>query len=119
KEKMKDNLKEIDNIFDGMKEITEKSKDIMINSDWKALGEKLTENQRLLANLGVSSPELNRLIAAAVGAGAYGAKLSGAGGGDCMIALAEDNREAVERAITSAGGILIPVETNAEGVRVE
>lgn len=109
----------INNIFDEITKITESSKDLLANSDWSALGQKLTENQKLLSELGVSSQELDNLISKAVEAGAYGAKLSGAGGGDCMIALAEDNRGVVEKAITEAGGTIIPVETNAEGVRVE
>ena len=52
--------------------------------------------------------------------GAYGAKLSGAGGGDCMIALvSEQKREEVEKGIKSVGGEVININTNAEGVRVE
>ncbi|MBI4097430.1 MAG: mevalonate kinase, partial [Candidatus Levybacteria bacterium] len=51
---------------------------------------------------------------------AYGAKLSGAGGGDCMIALSSDAlRSKVEKAIEKSGGEIISVTTNAEGVRIE
>lgn len=53
-----------------------------------ALGKLMDQNQEILATLGVSSPDLERLIAAARRAGALGAKLSGAGGGGNMIALA-------------------------------
>ncbi|EKD64624.1 MAG: hypothetical protein ACD_50C00336G0007, partial [uncultured bacterium] len=50
----------------------------------------------------------------------YGAKLSGAGGGDCMIAIvSEGKKEAVKRAILSTGGTIVNVETDAEGVKVE
>jgi mevalonate kinase len=60
------------------------------------------------------------MIYAARNAGAYGAKLSGAGGGDCMIALApEDKRKAVEKAITAAGGQVLQVEVNAKGVAIQ
>jgi mevalonate kinase len=41
----------------------------------------------LLQQLTVSSPELDRLVEAALGAGAVGAKLSGGGHGGNMIAL--------------------------------
>ena len=45
---------------------------------------------------------------------------SGAGGGDCMIALApEDKRKAVEKAITAAGGQVLQVEVNAKGVAIQ
>ena len=77
-------------------------------------------NQELLNQLGVSTNKLTVLIEAARGAGAYGAKLSGAGGGDCMISLIqEDNRIEVEEAITKVGGTVLKVETNAEGVNLK
>ena len=77
-------------------------------------------NQGYLAALGVSTRTLADMIYAARGAGAYGAKLSGAGGGDCMIAVASDGKkEAVANAIAQVGGEVIPVVTNAQGVRIE
>jgi mevalonate kinase len=60
------------------------------------------------------------MIAAARDAGAYGAKLSGAGGGDCMIAVClEEKKKAVSQAIKKAGGTIINVETNAKGAKLE
>ena len=77
-------------------------------------------DQEYLRDLGVSSEKLEDLIVAAKGAGAWGAKLSGAGGGDCMIAIAsEDKKARVEQAIEQAGGQVMRVQTHAEGVRVE
>ncbi|NJK81729.1 MAG: mevalonate kinase [Chloroflexaceae bacterium] len=58
--------------------------------DTAQLGQLLNHNQRLLEQLGVSSPELERLVAAARAAGAAGAKLSGGGWGGVMVALAPD-----------------------------
>ncbi len=55
-----------------------------------ALGALLTENHRLLARIGVSTPELDALVALALGAGAHGAKLAGAGGGGVVLALCDD-----------------------------
>ncbi|MBN1642334.1 MAG: mevalonate kinase [Anaerolineae bacterium] len=69
-----------------------------------ALGRLMDENQALLRQLGVSSPELERLIDAAHGAGALGAKLSGGGRGGNAIALLEPARaDEVARALTRAG----------------
>jgi len=60
------------------------------------------------------------MINASLLAGAYGAKLSGAGGGDCMIAIApKETQELVKAGIIQAGGEVIHVKNNAEGVRVE
>ena len=80
----------------------------------------MNENHRILQQIKVSTPKLDELVNAAQKAGAYGAKLSGAGGGDCMIALAPpDKKEAVEKALEKAGGTILSVRTNEEGVRVE
>lgn len=69
-----------------------------------AIGELMNENQELLETLGVSSPELERLIEAAHQAGALGAKLSGAGWGGNMIALVESSAAAaVAQALREAG----------------
>jgi mevalonate kinase len=51
------------------------------------LGELLTENQSVLAQLQLSTPTLDHLCAIARRAGALGSKLTGAGGGGCVIAL--------------------------------
>lgn len=53
------------------------------------LGALLDENHRLLGELGVSTPELDAACQAARDAGALGAKLTGGGGGGCVLALTE------------------------------
>lgn len=55
-----------------------------------ALGERLTHNHELLRRIGVSTPALDELVALALGAGAHGAKLAGAGGGGVVLALVDD-----------------------------
>lgn len=75
-----------------------------------AIGELMNENQALLETLGVSSRELNRLIETARAAGAVGAKLSGAGWGGNMIALAwPDQAAAIAQALTEAGAVQVIV----------
>ncbi|MCO4743495.1 MAG: mevalonate kinase [Proteobacteria bacterium] len=54
------------------------------------LGPLLTENHRLLVELGVSTPRLNALVELALAHGALGAKMSGAGGGGIVLALVDD-----------------------------
>jgi mevalonate kinase len=54
--------------------------------------------------MGVSSPELDRLVAAAREAGALGAKLSGGGRGGNMIALVQPrDAESIANALLAAG----------------
>lgn len=54
------------------------------------LGRRMTEAQEMLATFGVSCPQIDRLVDAAITGGALGAKLSGGGLGGCVIALAQD-----------------------------
>lgn len=68
------------------------------------LGELMGENHLLLAELTVSSPELDTLVQAALKAGAIGAKLSGGGRGGNMIAIVTPETESrVRSALTSSG----------------
>jgi mevalonate kinase len=59
----------------------------LVTGDLPALGQAMDANQAALAAMGVSHPALDRLVTAARSAGAYGAKLTGAGWGGCAIAL--------------------------------
>ena len=72
--------------------------------------------------MGVSSQKLENLIKAALDAedtGAFGAKLSGAGGGDCMIAIAKKNNLGkIKKAIKKVGGEIIKFEISGEGVMI-
>ena len=110
----------VERICKAIGKIVEEARMKIIEGDWERVGRLMDFNQEYLRDLGVSSEKLEALITAAKAAGAYGAKLSGAGGGDCMIALASpDKRAGVEEAITRAGGEVVHVTPNAEGVRVE
>ncbi|MEM6928387.1 MAG: mevalonate kinase, partial [Myxococcota bacterium] len=75
--------------------------------DAQVLGELLTENHALLRSIGVSTDELDGLVELALGAGARGAKLSGAGGGGIVIALVNDPAPvlaaAAEQGVTAFG----------------
>ncbi|MCZ7373102.1 MAG: mevalonate kinase, partial [Candidatus Methanoperedens sp.] len=55
------------------------------------------------------------LVYAARNAGAYGAKITGAGGGGCMVALT-DSPEEVASAIEAAGGQAIITKFTSQGV---
>ena len=61
--------------------------------DRKAVGQLLDLNQMLLSGLFVSTPEIEQLCATARQAGALGAKLTGAGGGGCVVALVAGETE--------------------------
>ncbi|PRQ07316.1 mevalonate kinase [Enhygromyxa salina] len=71
--------------------------------DLHALAELTTVAHELLSALGVSLPELDHLCAAAVRHGALAAKLTGAGGGGCVIALC-DTRAAAQAVVSGLTG---------------
>lgn len=107
-------------IFNKIEEIVEKAEIELVNSNWGKAGELMNKNQQLLQELGVSTEKLDKMCQAALDAGAFGAKLSGAGGGDCMIALVSyDKKNEVEAAIIQAGGEVVKINNNAEGVKIE
>lgn len=110
----------VDSVFRDISSLVDQAKGLIKLGDFQNVGMLMNKNQELLATLNISSRELDRLILAAREAGASGAKLSGAGGGDCMIAIASKVklREVVE-AIEKVGGKWMNVNTGAQGVRIE
>ncbi len=109
----------IGGIFEQIHQLVDEAKSAIESQDWQRVGELMTANQKLLQTLKVSGVKLDELIRTSVQHGAFGAKLSGAGGGDCMVAIATDRRSEVEEAITTAGGQVMHVKLHAEGVRLE
>ena len=87
--------------------------------DRDELGELMDFNHGLLSALGVSSRSLDAMVWAARDAGALGAKLTGAGGGGCVVAL--DETEETETALRYLPGCeeTFRAELDTEGVRVE
>jgi len=118
--KLKESPRKINKIFNEIEKIVHLAKIEIEKANWRRVGELMNLNQNRLRELGVSSKKLENLIAIALDSGAYGAKLSGAGGGDCMIAIANrKNRKSVEKAIEKKEGKIIKVRIPAEGVKIE
>jgi len=91
-------------LFDRIGEIAVAARSAMEQGRTEALGQLMDENQALLREMGVSCPELDRLVMAAREGGAQGAKLSGAGRGGNIIALvAKETRGRVDMMLRLAG----------------
>lgn len=119
-DKIKNYKTGIERIFDNIAKLVDEAKIAISDKDWQRLGTLMDYNQNYLEDLGVSANKLNLMIEVAKKGGAYGAKLSGAGGGDCMIALvSSETKEQVKEAIKNAGGEIIDININAEGVKIE
>jgi mevalonate kinase len=103
-------------IFDQVGDIVQQARAALEAGSIADLGPLLNQNQALLETMGVSSPELEHLVKAARAAGALGAKLSGAGWGGIMLALADSHTRApVAKALRHAGAARV-LETRVESL---
>jgi len=88
----------------------------LARGDWPELGRLMDDNHALLRGSGVSCPELEALVDAARAAGAYGAKLSGSGGGGIAVALADAGRAAaIAGAVRGAGALVYALPVGVRG----
>lgn len=94
--------------------VTREAIELLRDREKMALGVKMDEAHDLLTILGVSTPKLDDLCHAAR-EHAYGAKLTGSGGGGSMIALT-DRPEKCAAAIAKRGGYPTIVSLGGPGV---
>lgn len=103
-----------------LKEIAEEMKSVLVTGDVARFGALLQENwenqKRLDAS--VTTPQIDRLFDAARGAGAIGGKALGAGGGGCVLFLADDNREHEVRKALQGQGVQI-IDFNFEDIGLQ
>ena len=88
-------------------------------NDRDELGRLMDVNHGLLSALGVSSRSLDAMVWAAREAGARGAKLTGAGGGGCVVVLDESERPRTALRYTPGCEEAFRAELDTEGVRQE
>ncbi|MGF1469271.1 MAG: mevalonate kinase [Sandaracinaceae bacterium] len=91
--------------FDAIAALVESGRRAVGDGALPALGRAMNENHAHLRALGVSTDRLDALTDVARQAGALGAKLTGGGGGGCMVALAagRDRAESIRRALAAEG----------------
>ena len=82
--------------------------------DLARLGQAMNENQALLRTLDVSCEEIEHVCQLALAAGALGAKLTGGGGGGCVVALAPGREQEVRSAWQAAGYSSFLVEVGGD-----
>ncbi len=87
-----------------MEEIVLKAKDALFKQDSALLGELMNQNHQILCELGVSHPKLDQIVQICNNLGALGTKITGAGGGGCVICLIEEDRiPALQQTLTEKG----------------
>lgn len=91
-------------VIDAADSIAIRLSEVLVEGDGAVVGHCMQASQALLEELGVSTPKIDEAIAVALEAGAYGAKLTGAGCGGFVIAcVAPEQIEAVEAAWATLG----------------
>jgi mevalonate kinase len=80
--------------FEGIESLVRNAKLAIEAGDVVALGQLLDLNHTLLSSLMLCTTKLDAMCQRAREAGALGAKMTGAGGGGCMFALAAKREEA-------------------------
>jgi mevalonate kinase len=86
-ERRKADPKKYEPLFKKAENIAFAGRKALEQGEVKKVGDLMNENHRLLQEIGVSSTELDLLVDIARKQGVFGAKLTGGGGGGCMVAL--------------------------------
>jgi D-glycero-alpha-D-manno-heptose-7-phosphate kinase len=92
-----------------------------LRHDWEDVARLLREewNLRRTNAAGITTPLIDKLIAVAGKNGGRAAKVCGAGGGGCVLFMVEEGaKESVARAVTEAGGRILPLKVAREGLRI-
>jgi galactokinase/mevalonate kinase-like predicted kinase len=111
---------EVVKAYERVAEIAAEGKSALLRGDWLRLGALMNENHAIQRRLGGSGEPVERLVAAALGAGALGAKLAGAGHGGTIVALwTQPDRTPLESALRAAGAASLYRPEPVSGVSVE
>jgi len=110
--------KDFQNYLVEVREISSGVAKALREGDDEDLGVLMYQNHELLRKIGVSHPKLDHLVETARRAGALGAKLTGAGGGGCIIALARSmsGRDRISRVLRKEGGTTYKISMDRSGV---
>jgi len=116
-----DNKKEVRNNLERISQIAQKMRVALETGNWKETGRLMhnewTFRRRNLPT--ISTKTIDRIIDNAQRKGALAGKVCGAGGGGCVVLLIEpEARERVEKAVLDAGGQLLPMQIDRQGVTV-
>ncbi len=98
---------ELFELFDGIRDSAMRMRAALLADDWNEVSATMQAgypNRKRLAP-GVTTPQMDRLVAKALANGAEAAKVCGAGGGGCIAFLCAEGRKAdVERALLEEDG---------------
>lgn len=101
-----------------MVRLAEEGVNIIQNGKYEKLGKLLDDSWRVKSSMSssVSSPEISKIYNTARVTGAWGGKITGAGGGGCcVLAVPEHKRVAVRTALENLGCFEIPFKFSFDG----
>lgn len=117
-----DGKKRVQRGFDRIRDSAIEMEKALESGDMRAAGTALAHewsNRKALIK-GISTPEIDAAIGAAIGAGAWAGKVCGAGGGGCIVFLMPpDRREDVRRALAEVPGRTLEALPVPHGLTVE
>ena len=104
-ERKRENPERYNLLFDQAERLVLDARKALENFDLEKVGGLMSQNQDLLQEIGVSCEELDYLVNLAQEYGAFGAKLTGGGGGGCVVALTpgKEMQDVVAKAVEKEG----------------
>ena len=112
------------NVFRNFEKIVAIARDMhqsFLRHDWEDIARLLREEWKLRRTNapGITTPLIDKLIATAQKNGGRAAKVCGAGGGGCVLLMVEEGaQDAVSRAVTEAGGRMLPLKVARQGLEI-
>jgi galactokinase len=103
------------------RDITKEGRELFDRDDFdhKKFGQLLTRQHEVIRDyLQTSTPKIEKMMDAAMDAGAWGGKLNGSGGGGCMFVYAPERAEQIAEAVERTGAKVHIVHVD-KGVRKE
>jgi len=92
----------------------------LIEGNIVKLGKLMNENQILLEQIGVSNKEINKIIETSLNYGAIGSKLTGAGGGGCILSIIhQENKKYFLSNMRKSGYECFDIIIENQGVKVK
>jgi D-glycero-alpha-D-manno-heptose-7-phosphate kinase len=117
-----DGDRQVIDCFDRIRDTAVRMRGALERENWPEVGRQIAqewENRKRLAP-GVTTPQIDGLMAAAGRAGAVAAKVCGAGGGGCLFCFSEpDATDRVRAALTAGGARVLDYQIETEGLLIQ
>ncbi|HEX2487615.1 MAG TPA: hypothetical protein VHJ57_03430, partial [Nitrososphaeraceae archaeon] len=113
------NLPEFHHLSNDVSRICERAVNALEEGNYLHIGKLMNENQTILERIGVSTTEINNIINSSLQYGAVGSKLTGAGGGGCVLSLIHhQDKEYFLASMKKRGYECFPVMIENQGLKV-